>query len=213
MPEVFKRASCRTVDGEKPIADALPVWRELLRKRGASSISSQLSDYAGYRRLIQQGGKNTFFQAAPDAAELATLRKDSPEQFALVMRWLANCVGLADPVLIWTLRNNSGRELRLTEVEYNVLDVGQVKGGGPGAVEIIDVQPHDLIHEKGVHTETLMPPVDLPPNSHATVRIRYRLDSKDWGLTWLVRAVFRASDGTQAASDDFMFFGAKNSPS
>src|SRR5262249_28657133 len=100
--------------------------------------------------------------------------------------------------------------LRLTEVEYDVLDVGQVMGAGPGAVEIIDVQPHDLAHVKGVHTETLMPPVDLPPNSRATVRIRYRLDSSGMGLTWLVRAVFRASDATQAASEEFMFFGAKN---
>lgn len=206
---VFQNASCRGLDGEKPIEDALPIWRYLLQQRSQSVIAARLGDYNGYRALIKTGG-DTIFKALPNASELGQLKKDKPADFQILMGWLSNCVGLADPVLIWTLRNSSDRELLLTSVDYEVIDVGQVKGGGPTPVEPIDVATHDLIHEVGIQNQNLEPRISMPPKSIASVRIRYRLQADQPGYTWLLRAIFNASDGTKGVSDEIKLFSAKN---
>lgn len=206
---IFEGATCRSVDGEQPIEDALPIWRDLLKKRGQTVLAARLSDYDGYRTLIKTGG-DTIFKALPNASELAATKKDNVANFNIIMRWLSNCVGLADPVLIWTLKDNSDRDLLLINVAYDVLDIGQFAGGGPTPVEPIDVETHDLIHAIGVQNQALDPRVSVPAMSIASIRIRYRLQADRPGLSWLVRATFEASDGTRAASDEIKIFSAKN---
>lgn len=210
MQSVFETASCRGIDGEKPIEEALPIWRTILKRRPDLRLAAKLGDLSGYRDLIQMGGVDTFFKAIPNASERVTLKNDNPGDFDIIMRWLSNCVGLADPVLIWTLHNNSTRTLLVTAVDYDVMDIGQVMGGGPGAVEVTDVEHHDLQYEKGLQKRDLMPHITLPAKSTISIRIRYKLEAKDYGLTWLVRANFRCSDGTVASSEELEIFSAKN---
>ena len=125
---MYSNASCRGIGGETPIEDALPVWRYLLKNRGRNDLVDRLNDYNGYRSLILAGDKDSS-DARPTTAELVDLLKNKPEWYELIMRWTVDCVGISDPVLIWTIRNNSDRQLVLTAVDYIVLDVGKVKGG------------------------------------------------------------------------------------
>lgn len=213
MYKIFNNASCRSLDGEQPILDALPIWRGLLTARGKmGAAAAKLQDYAGYRSLIRQGGETAFFDALPNASEMGRLKAQQPEQYLLLMRWLADCVGLSDPVLIWTVSNQGDKTLTLTRVDYQVLDVGQVKGGGPAAVPIIDVQSHRLAHSKGLQAQSLEPAILLPPGSTAQIRVRLVLEDTDWGYTWLVRPRFVASDGTSADAAEVKIIAAKAHP-
>jgi hypothetical protein len=212
MQAVFESASCRGISGEGPIEDVLPVWRSLLKDRGRTDLVQKLSDYDGYRNLLQHGGDRGFNDARPTKAELVDLMKKKPEWYSLILRWLVECVGVADPVLIWTLRNNSDKDLTLNAVDYQVLEIGQVKGAGPDTLEPLDVLPHDLVHSQGTQTRNISPQVVLHPSNTAAIRIFYRLDGTDWGYTWLVRPVFRTLEGPSAAGPELKIFGAKKQP-
>lgn len=206
----FRSASCRGIRGEGPIEDALPIWRTLLKARNRNDLVRKLSNYAGYRDLVLKGGERGFLDARPTAAELAELQKSKPDWYALILRWMVECVGVADPVLIWTMRNNSGRALSLSSIEYDVLDVGQVKGAGPETIEPIDVQPHDLYHSIGKQIGQLQPVVRIGAGDTVAVRIRYRLQATDWGLTWLIRPNFVTLEGVSATGPEIKIFSAKN---
>jgi hypothetical protein len=207
MPDVFRSASCRGIQGETPIEDALPVWRDLLKKRGRHDLVERLRDYNGYRHLIVAGRKG-YLDARPTAAELADLLRNNPDSYKLIMRWTVECVGIADPVLIWTLRNNSDKELVLTAVDYIVLDVGVVKGGADKTLEPIDINPHDLYHKTGTQTGKISPQILLKPADTVAIRIRYRMEAGP-GLTWLVKPVFRSIEGISADGPELKIFSAK----
>jgi hypothetical protein len=186
------------MDGEQPIEDALPVWRSLLEKRGRHDLAQRLTDYNGYKTLIQKGGPDAFNAARPNLAEMVDLNKNKPEWYELLMRWMVECVGIADPVVIWTLRNSTTTPLTLSSVDYNVLDVSQVRGGGQETIEPIDVAPHDLDHFKGVQSRLIIPRIKIPPGDEAMVRIRYRMDTTESGYTWLIQPTFRTLEGINA---------------
>lgn len=209
MLTVFSMASCRGIGGEEPIEDALPIWRAILKKRGETALAVKLIDYAGYRDLIQKGREDTFYKALPNVSELAVLRMENEKQYEYIMSWLVNCYGIPEPVLLWKLRNNSNRTLSLSAVDYEVLDIGQVMGRGPELSDIIDVDKHDLYYKKGLQKRDLRKPITIPPKSEAVIRIHYRLESPASGLTWLVRAIFRCSDGTKAVSKKIEIISAK----
>jgi hypothetical protein len=154
-------------------SDALPVWRSLLKDRGRNDLVQKLSGYEGYRDLIQHGDDHGFIDARPTKAELIDLLKKKPEWHALLLRWMVECVGVADPVLIWTLHNNADKPLTVTVVDYEVLDVGQVEGAGPNTLEPIDVLPHDLLHAKGTQSRDISPQIVLQPGNTAAIRIYY----------------------------------------
>jgi multisubunit Na+/H+ antiporter MnhE subunit len=210
MLGIFRSASCRSIRGEAPIEDALPIWRSLLKDRGRDDLVQKLSDYNGYRNLIQGGGQKGFLEARPRTAELAHLLKTKPEWYALLMRWMVECVGIADPVLVWTFRNNSSKPLTLTSVDYEIIDIGQVKGAGPETIEPIDIGAHDLYHQKGTQRRDISPMVALPPGATAALRVYYRLQATDWGLTWLVKPVFRTVEGASVEGPEIKIFSAKN---
>ncbi|MET4371037.1 hypothetical protein ABIA99_003731 [Bradyrhizobium sp. LB12.1] len=209
MSEVFRQATCDTFEAEKPIEAVLPIWRDLLEKRGERDIASLLADYKGYRHLILNGGGTQFQKAAPTGQELESLLKTDKSKFDAMMRWLVQCVGLADPVLIWELRNDSDRQLLLTAVDYIVSAVSQIRGAAPQAVEPIDVMAHDLEHATGTQRRNLLPRVSVDPGQTVSIRVRYRLDARDWGYTWMLKAAFVAADGTRAESREFEMIAAK----
>ena len=210
MLSIFQSASCRGIRGEGPVEDALPILRAILKERGRNDLVQKLADYNGYRDLILYGGDSGFIEARPTAAELANLFESKPEWYTIVMRWMVECVGVADPVLIWTLRNNSDARLTLISVDYLVLDVGQVMGAGPDVLEPIDVMPHDLYHSEGTQVRDISPQIVLNPGGTVAIRIRYRLEATDWGLTWLVRPIFRTVEGVFAEGPEIKIFSAKN---
>ncbi len=209
MFTIFSMAGCRGIDGERPIEDALPIWRAILKKRGEMALAVKLIDYAGYRDLIQKGREDTFYKALPNVSELADLKMENEKKYEYIMSWLVNCYGIPEPVLLWRLRKNSNRTLSLSAVDYEVLDIGEVKGRGPELGDIIDVDTHDLYYKKGLQKRDLRRPITIPPESEAVIRIRYQLESPASGLTWLVRAIFRCSDGTKAVSKKIEIISAK----
>ena len=141
-------------------------------------------------------------------AELADLLKNNPDQYKLIMRWTVECVGIADPVLIWTLRNNSDKQLVLNAVDYQVLDVGVVKGSQDGTLETIDINPHDLYHKTGTQTAKISPQILLKQSDTMAIRIRYRMEP-GLGFTWLVKPVFRSIEGISAEGPEIKIFSAK----
>ncbi len=211
MPTVFSSASCRGIGGEAPIEDALPVWQTILKDRGRADLAQKISDYAGYRNLIQHGGDHGFFDARPTVAELITLNKSKPELYSIILHWLVECVGVAEPVLIWTLKNNTNKDMTVSAVDYNVIDIGQVMGGGPDTIEPIDVQPHVLVHATGTQRQNVFPRVILHPGNIAEIRIYYQLENSAPGYTWLVQPTFRTLEGVSAQGPELKIFAAKYS--
>jgi len=207
MYEVSRGASCRGMRGEGPIEDALPVWRDLLKQRGRLELVKQLKDYEGYRQLILSGPTH-YLDARPTVAEVATLLKHEPDLYKLLMRWQVECVGISDPVLIWTLHNNSKQELVVSAIDYMVLDVGIVKGGVPRTLEPIDVTAHDIVHTTGTQTRQMSPQIVLPPGATAAIRIRYQMEAGP-GFTWLVKPVFRTLQGVSAEGPELRIISGK----
>ena len=209
MINVFQSASCRGVAGERPIEDALPIWRSILRKRGQNSIARSLNDYAGYRALIRNGGPNGFTRARPTVAELTELKRTNPSAFSIFQRWMVECVGVSDPVLIWTLENRSTRRLILSFVDYHVLDVGGFMGANDVLMAPVDVQPHPIAYAKGRQTRPLNPQISIAAKSTVVIRIAYRMDDREHGRSWLIRPVFRTLQGPTATGPEFKIFAAK----
>lgn len=208
MYDVSANSSCRGMHGESPIVDALPVWRDLLKKRGRPDLVKQLNNYEGYRKLISSGPK-LYLDARPTAAEVVTLLKHEPDLYKLLMRWQVECIGISDPVLIWTLQNNSKQELIVSAIDYKVLDVGKVMGGIPRTLEPMDVTAHDLVHTPGTQTRQMSPQIVLPPGSTAAIRIRYQM-AAGAGLTWLVKPVFRTTlQNISAEGPELKIFSGK----
>jgi hypothetical protein len=136
MNSLFSAATCDDFDPEAPIKAALPVWRELLNKRGHGG-AEKITDYRSYKRLMQNGGPDSFRELAPTRLELLELSRTDSAKFDAIMHWLVQCVGLGDPVIIWTLKNNSAEPVIVNAVEYDVMDVGQVLSGSSQAIEPI----------------------------------------------------------------------------
>jgi len=210
MSDVFRNASCRGIEGETPIEDALPVWRYLLKNRGRPDLVEKIRDYKAYRQLIFADNKS-YREARPTKAELVELLNNNLPWYKLIMRWAVNCVGISQPVLIWTLRNNSTKQLLLTKVDYAVLDVGEVKGGGPETLEPIDIEQHDLYHKIGTQTRILSPQILLKPGNIIAIRIRYHMEAGP-GFTWLLKPVFSSTDGISAEGPELKIFSAKGNP-
>jgi hypothetical protein len=207
MYATFRNAKCRSIEGEVPIENALPVWRDILKKRGRPDLVKRLKDYDGYRKLISSGS-NLYLDARPTAAELVELSKHKPEWYEIIMRWTVECVGIADPVLIWTLRNNSAKDMVLTAVDYDVLDVGEVMGGIPDTLEPIDIFPHDLHHKKGMQTRKISPQIVLQPGTTKAIRIRYRMEP-GLGFTWIVKPTFRTLENISADGPEIKIISGK----
>jgi hypothetical protein len=209
MLDALHSASCNDVKGDQPILDALPIWRDILNQRGQRTVADTLSSLDGYRHLMLHGGEDAFENARPTKSEIIALSKSDTDQFAIMMRWAAKCIGLADPVIVWTLRNSLSHDLTLSRVDYEVLDIGQVMGAGSDVLEPIDVESHDLYHEVGIQERELKPYVIVRAGGTAVVRVLYRLKSDEPGLTWLVKPTFRTIEGVSVTADAFKIFGAK----
>jgi hypothetical protein len=209
MLDALQHATCSDVKGDQPILDVLPIWRDILHRRGQDDIAGKLSSLDGYRNLLLHGGAGAFDGARPNAAEFMALSKSDPGQFAIMMRWAAKCIGMSDPVIIWTLKNSLSSDVTLTRVDYDVLDIGQVKGGGPDVLEPVDVEPHDLYHKIGIQLRELEPKVVVHSGGTVMIRVRYRLQTDEPGLTWLVKPTFQSVEGVSATADAFKIFGAK----
>ena len=205
----FKRGQCTGVDGEQPILDALPVWSKLLSERTDANGASAPTDLSSYRRLIKDASGREFTSHAPNELELRQLARTSPEASSILMRWLVRCVGMATPVLVWTLHNPGDVDVRLFRVEYDILDVGQVMDSPKTTLEPIEVAFHDLPHEKGVVSRDLLPVLVIPPRQSISVRIAYRLENSGFGYTWLIRPSFIGSGGVRASGPEFKLFAAK----
>ena len=209
MISVFSAASCIGVDGERPIIDALPIWQHILRERGKADLARSLESYAGYRTLIRQGGRDAFRNARPNVSELTELKRSNPPAFALMQRWMVKCVGVQDLVLVWTLENRSRKPVTVVAVDYDVLDVGKVKGGNDVVLTPVDVQPHEIAYATGRQNRILSPQIIVPPEGSVALRIAYRLQTEEPGLTWLIRPSFRALKGVAAVGPEFKLFAAK----
>ncbi|GAA3066815.1 hypothetical protein GCM10010520_13260 [Rhizobium viscosum] len=208
MMAVVERASCRGVRGEKPIADALPVLKGMLAAK-SSVAGEQISTVSGYKNLMIHGGPSAFNEILPTRSELEKLKASNPADFAIVMDWLVNCIGLLDPVLIWNIQNNGDRPLTIVSVDYDVLDIGSTKGGIPQVTEPIDVSAHDLEWKKGRQSHEIQPYIKIGPKEVAAIRIQLRLQADEPGLNWLLKATFNSAEGPVAVSSLFQIFGAK----
>lgn len=210
MYAVLKMAQCRGVRAEQPIEKALPILRNILAMRGDKVLAVKLNDYAGYKDLIQNGPKDAFKKALPNDSDMAILKKENQREFEIIMDWLVNCVGIAEPVLNWTLSNTSNRKLLLTAVDYEVLEVDEVKGGGQGDFTIVDIERHELEYKKGTQTRDFKNHIPLNPKSTVTIPIHYQLPVQKSGQTWYLRATFRCLDGTRATSKAIEIISAKS---
>src|SRR5690606_11907537 len=124
-----------------------------IKKWLAQSSRPELREYldspTALGRLARERG-DIFVKIVPSSEELAVLKQKSPEDYAVLKKWILNCVGVYQPVFTATLTNAGDTALSIVEVQYDVERVGQVLGAGPsGAVWPELTYDHTIAHSNG----------------------------------------------------------------
>jgi hypothetical protein len=107
-----------------------------------------------------------------------------------------------------TISNPQSRDLTLTQVIYDVHEVGEVKGGTPGPLVALAKYQHKISHEVGEQKWSMIPPFSIPAGQAASFEIQITSASKESGLGWYLRIGFVSSGGI-IYTDDFQLMMPK----
>jgi hypothetical protein len=92
-----------------------------------------------------------------------------------------------------TIKNPTRRDLIITRVDYDVQEVGEVKGAPSGPLEPLATYHHSIVHLPGVQPAALIPPFRVSSKDSASLELQVTSASDGWGLGWLLRIGFASS--------------------
>jgi len=208
LAEAFKNGSCFGVEGDKPAREVLPILQERLDKIGKSDLKLYITSTDDLSRIIRERG-DIFKQIMFSSDEIQSLKQTSPSQYETVKQWILNCIGVKQPVIMFTLLNNSNKDILINKVVYNVSEVADVKGGEAGPVYPLITYNHVLEHKKGLQNKNLNPVLLLKANDRVTFNIRLIPSSKGPGLTWVMKIRFYDSMNRFAETEPLQLIMSK----
>lgn len=101
----------------------------------------------------------------PTAAEWAKLREESPDLAAALRRYFVEVVGVLGPTFIVSIHNRSAQSVQISSLTYSSKFVQLYK-----AILLTGYErpKYVLELEDGTHSEPMIPPITVAPNSVAT---------------------------------------------
>jgi hypothetical protein len=208
VAQAFQAGKCIGPRGDRPMADVLPILKKHLETKGEKSLINYLGSTEELSRIIRKRG-DIFQEVMFTSDELTETKRIAPGDYNVIKEWLLSCVGVYQPVITFVLKNSGTTAVTLTEVVYEIEDVGQVKGGVSGAIYPEETYDHTLDHQKGEQRRQLKPPFRINPGDNGSFNLRLFSSEKAPGLTWLLRIKFIASNGTSVSTGPFQIIMSK----
>src|SRR5262249_3939311 len=129
------------------------------------------------------------------------MRSTAQPDYERLREWLLTCIGIYQPVLTLVVKNTTPRAVTLTRVVYDVLDVGEVKGGATGPIYPEQTYDHVIRHVKGEQAWQLKPPLGVKPDESVSFNLRLYAAEKGSGLAWYLRVVVEDATGDRVATE------------
>ncbi len=204
----LKNGQCFGVQGDEPALKVLPILRERLDKIGKSNLKLYIPSVDGLSRIIRERG-DIFQQVMFSSSELQSLKQSNPAQYEVVKDWILNCIGVKQPVIMFTLLNKTNNDLLINKVAYIVSETGQVKGGESGPLYPLITYNHVLQHKKGIQNKNLNPVLLLKAKDRVTFNIRLISASQESGLTWVMKVRLYDSVNSFSETESFQLIMSK----
>lgn len=208
VQSTFQKGECIGVKGNKPIENVLPLIKERLRKNNKQNLIRYIERPRDLSRVIRERA-DIFKQIIFTNNDLLEMKEKAPYDYQKVKEWLLYCVGVQNPVITMVVRNNGDKQIILTKVVYDVLDVGTILGGTSGPLYPEITYDHKIKHEIGEQLFYLKPPIKILPHDIVSFNIRIISATKGHGLGWLLKICLENSDGDYVTTDPFQIFMSK----
>jgi hypothetical protein len=112
-----------------------------------------------------------------------------------------------------SIENVNERDLLVTDVIYEVSEVGQVRGGGAGPLNSNQTYFHEIKYEVGSQKNRLVPPYRIPAKSVGAFELElYSTDPRP-GLTWIMSVKFITNMGEVSTETFQLILTGKNTGS
>ena len=145
----------------------------------------------------------------PTASEWAKLRQDAPERAAALRRYLVEVVGVLDPTFFVSIQNKSSQPIQISSLTYSAKFIELYKATLLTGYE----RPKYVLElEEGTHTEPMIPPVLVPPNSIVTFDLLIVMKRPHPGHEYELSLSFGAPGNPKVASLEpvnFVFWSGK----
>ncbi|MDJ0820295.1 MAG: hypothetical protein QNJ09_00625 [Paracoccaceae bacterium] len=205
----FQRADQDLCMSEIHEAASTPAISALIIGRGLKAYA-RLTDRAALLPYIQNNSARItldFHTRRPDkTAELLPRRSDwlvlnesgqeGRDAASALLLWLKHCVAIPYPVFEVVLRNTTDSDIIITDIEYDVEDIGGYKGYIDDPAQYIETYHFDLAYVKGVQRHRLMPSFVVAPRSADSFRLRLFSSHDDAGLSWRLKLRLNSSNGS-----------------
>lgn len=99
------------------------------------------------------------------------------------------------PVFDVVIHNPASEQSVITKIMYNIDDIGQVLGVGPGPVDSKYQYTSKLEYKKGVQEYELVSPIVIPAQSSASFELAMFTEHPEIGLSWWTNIEFNTDQG------------------
>lgn len=204
----FEKGNCTGLDGNKPLQKVLPLIQKRLDEINRKDLKQYIKTANDLSKIIATRG-DIFEQIMFTDEDILKMKATNSVDYSLVKDWLVKCIGIKNPVITFALRNLESKDIIITKVEYEVIEVGQVLGGESGPLYPILTYNHILSHSVGNQERILNPPILLRSNSLGSFNIRLMPDKKQAGLAWLLKIKIYDTEGNFQTTDVFQIIMSK----
>jgi hypothetical protein len=198
----FDLVDCNGPRGKSYIRNVLPILKEQFAARGLNGVSYLADDYEGYKKLITVHGK-LFKEIFFTEGELEQLAATEPAKYEIVRDYLVNCVGVADPVLTFIVRNSGDVDIVLLDLVYHVSEVFDTLGSSSELLEPILTDNHSIPHAKGDFRRYLKSPIRLAPKADARFDVRLFSENNPGTHGWVLQISVEGDGGRAVTTEPF----------
>jgi len=210
--ETRKASQCTGLNGNHPAVAMVQLLRERLNNTGQSNLLKYIETESDLWRLINQQGER-FYKIMFSPMEVETLLKNGDSKLNTIMEFVTTCVGQLYPVIRVSLRNSAQAPVYITSVTYDVLAIGDVRGGIGGLEYPDSLFTHILRWEVGEQKIVLDSPVVIQPSKDFTFGLKLIPQIPDgvdpYGRAWHLRVGLEDSEGQQIYSEPFQLIMSK----
>jgi hypothetical protein len=208
----------------------------LIKKGGCTKDFDSHSALISLRAYAQQNSKERVLKYIETEEELESLVANHPQiakdlmpsklewskfsraDYFAVLNWVRNCVGIQFPVFIVTIENPSDRDLLVTNINYQVLNItGTPPTNGPpqsaGALVPTANYTYELSDKVGVQSQDLSPVFRVPPKSSGAFELQLDAkDKEDYGSQTFTLKIEFVTNQSSVSTDKFLLKFVKGRP-
>jgi hypothetical protein len=135
------------------------------------------------------------------------MKEHAADDYAAIKGWILACVGVYQPVFTVVISNSGREQTNIVQVQYDVKQLGQVLGGGPGGPVWPEITfDHELAYRLGVQSFPLKPIVNIPAGNTKAFNLRLSTPATDLGLGWYLSVRIVDAKGNAVTTDPFQLY-------